>query len=96
VISVGSEELGEILSSMTRIEMKVVTFLYFHSPCFSIKLRKWGFSPGTLSNLLSRLEKKGLVEVVKNPLTGKWIVIALTDKGKKVAELLIYLSHRIK
>ena len=94
--AMSSEDLGELLSTMTRVEMKVVVFLYFHSPCFTVKLRKAGFSPGTLSKLLSRLERRGIVEVVKNPLTGKWVVIALTEKGRKLAELLIYLSRRLK
>lgn len=90
------EDLGELLSTMTQIEMKVIAFLYFHGPCFTVKLRRAGFSPGTLSKLLSRLERRGVVEVVKNPLTGKWVIVTLTERGKRLAELLIYLSQRLK
>ncbi|RLE76183.1 MAG: hypothetical protein DRJ56_04520 [Thermoprotei archaeon] len=88
--------LAEELERLTRVEMRVLVFLRYSGPCFTIKLRRHGFSPGTLSKLLARLERRGLVEVVRNPLTGKWVVVALTDRGRRLAELLLYLSERVK
>lgn len=49
--------------------------------------QKLGVKPGSVSELISKLEAKGLVERERDPQDRRKVVLNLTDRGRKVAEI---------
>lgn len=55
-----------------------------------------GIQPGSLSEILSKLEKKGYITKEKDPEDGRKTIILLTKEGEDSIELRNYQEHNNK
>jgi DNA-binding MarR family transcriptional regulator len=87
----------ERLTDMAGTEGHLLTYLVPYGPCTVSELvRVFGSKHSTMTSLLDRLEKRGLVERKDNPEDKRSFLIALTPKGRKAASRVNALVEEIE
>lgn len=87
----------ERLTDMAGTEGHLLTYLVPYGPCpVSELVRVFGSKHSTMTSLLDRLEKRGLVERKDNPEDRRSFLIALTPKGRKAASRVNALVEEIE
>ena len=85
------------LTGMAGTEGHLLSYLVPYGPCpVSELVRVFGSKHSTMTSLLDRLEKRGLVERNDNPEDKRSYLIALTPKGRKTAARVNVLVEEIE
>jgi DNA-binding MarR family transcriptional regulator len=67
-------------------QMRVLAILRDRQSTMSGLATYLGLDRSTISGLVDRAEKRGLLERVRNPLDGRGVNVALTQSGRELAE----------
>ena len=87
---------GEPELNMAPGQQRVLTVLSRRGPMPQRDLlEEMGLARATLSELLTRLEEKGLVERVRSKTDRRVIVVSLTKKGKAAGEKVVSVESDI-
>ena len=87
---------GEPELKMAPGQQRVLTILSRHDSMSQRDLlEEMGLARATLSELLTRLEEKGLIERVRSKADRRVIIISLTKKGKTAAKKVVDIESGI-
>lgn len=76
----------ERLTDFATAEGHMLSYLMPYGPCpVSELVRVFGLKHSTMTSMLDRLERLGLIERTANPDDGRSLLIGLTKKGQKAA-----------
>jgi DNA-binding MarR family transcriptional regulator len=82
---------------LTQGEAHVLAQLAPHTGLTATQLhREFGHKRSTLTNLLDRLEQRGLVARTPNPSDRRSIIVALTARGRPVAGKVLAARERLE
>jgi len=88
---------GEHLPDMQGSEGHLLSFLVPYGPCpVSELVRVFGLKHSTMTSVLDRLEKRGLLERTDNPEDKRSFLVGLTRKGRTAAARVNVLVEQIE
>ena len=83
--------MGKLCSVSSKVEEVLITL--YKEPLSRAQLReKLGFGAQTITNITRWLLKNGLVE---EKIEGRYLKLVLTDRGRKLAELVMEIEKLI-
>ena len=89
--------LGLKDGGLTMGQPKVLEYLYYHDKATNKDIAAAGYiEPASLTSILGRMEKQGLVERRIPEANRRTICISLTPSGKRMAEKVIVEFQRIE
>jgi DNA-binding MarR family transcriptional regulator len=87
----------EHLPDMIGTEGHMLTYLLPYGPCpVSDLVRVFGLKHSTMTSILDRLEKRGLIERTSNPSDRRSLLIGITRKGRTEATRVNALVEEIE
>src|SRR5689334_12956537 len=87
----------EHLTELASVEAHMLSYLLPYGPCpVSELVRVFGAKHSTMTSMLDRLEKRGLIERKSNPEDRRSLLIGLTRKGQTAAVKVNALVEEIE
>jgi DNA-binding MarR family transcriptional regulator len=84
-------------SGLATAEGHLLSYLVPYGPCpVSELVRVFGRKHSTMTSLLDRLEKRGLIERKPNPEDARSLLVSVTRRGAKEAEQVNALLERLE